>query len=92
MVYKNTPTLDLHGMDREITRILVNEFIDDHYKMGIEKIVIVHGKGTGILRKTVQEVLRKSKKVEKFYIDFFNDGSTVVTIKKNNWQKNCFVL
>ena len=27
MVYRNTPTLDLHGMDREISRILVNEFI-----------------------------------------------------------------
>ena len=83
MIYKNTPSLDLHGMDREITKILVKEFISDHYKMGYDKVIIVHGKGTGVLRKTVQEVLKKNPLVEKYYLDFFNDGSTVVSIRKN---------
>lgn len=83
MLNNHLPSLDLHGMDREITKILVKEFIHDHYKMGIEKVVIVHGKGAGILRQTVHEVLKKEKLVEKFYLDFFNIGSTVVTIKKN---------
>lgn len=84
MYYENRPSLDLHGLDREITRILVNEFINDHYKMGTEKVIIIHGKGTGILRKTVHEVLKNNNYVEKYYLDFFNDGSTIVTIKKKS--------
>ena len=92
MYYENRPSLDLHGLDREITRILVNEFISDHYKMGNEKVIIIHGKGTGILRKTVHEVLKNNTYVEKYYLDFFNYGSTIVTIKKKSWQKICFML
>lgn len=79
----NVPSLDLHGMDCEITKILVKEFIRDHYKMGYEKVIIIHGIGTGVLKKTVQEVLNKEKLVENFYLDFFNIGTTVVTLKKN---------
>lgn len=81
MIFSNTPSLDLHGLDREITTILVNEFINDHHKMGTSKVVIIHGKGTGVLKKTVHEVLKKNKLVEKYYLDFFNDGSTIVKIK-----------
>ena len=84
MIFSNTPSLDLHGLDREIASILVKEFISDHYKMGILTVVIVHGKGTGVLRKAVHEVLKKDTLVEKFYLDFFNDGSTVVKIKKKS--------
>lgn len=83
MILSSAPSLDLHGMDQEITKILVNEFINDNFKMKNYNVVIIHGKGKGILRKTVQEVLKKNKLVEKFYLDFFNDGCTVVKIKEN---------
>jgi mutS2 protein len=83
LLYSHLPSLDLHGMDREITRILVNEFIRDHYKMKTERVVIIHGIGTGVLKKTVHEELRKNKLVESFYLDFFNIGSTIVSIKQN---------
>ena len=76
------PSLDLHGMDREITKILVKVFIRDHYKMGYERVIIIHGIGTGVLKNTVREVLKKDKMVESFYLDFFNIGTTVVTLKK----------
>lgn len=78
------PTLDLHGMDREITRILVKEFISDQQYLGSTKVLIIHGRGTGILRKTVREVLSRDKKVEKYYIDFFNEGCTIVELKKKS--------
>lgn len=63
--------------------ILVKEFIDDCFKIGEETAVIIHGIGSGIIRKTVQEVLQKNKKVEKFYLDFTNPGQTIIKIKTN---------
>lgn len=74
--------LDLHGETREIARILIEEFIRDSIKMGEEKVKIIHGIGTGVLKKEVQKVLRNNKNVEKSYIDFFNIGQTIVVLRK----------
>ncbi len=82
MLYSSLPSLDLHGIDREYARILVNEFINDNYKIGNLKVIIVHGKGTGILKKEVQNTLSHNYKVESYKIDFMNDGCTIVEIKR----------
>ena len=82
MLYSNLPSLDLHGIDRDYARILINDFINDNYKIKNLKVVIIHGIGTGIIRKTTQETLKKNKLVEDYKIDNFNPGMTVVTIKK----------
>lgn len=84
MFYKNVPSIDLHGEDRKTAELLVKDFVNDNIKIGNEKIIIVHGIGTGILKKQVHEVLKNDKRVEKYYIDFFNVGCTVVELKKNN--------
>ena len=42
-LYSNLPTLDLHGMDRDYARILINDFIRDNYNIKNDKVVIVHG-------------------------------------------------
>jgi DNA mismatch repair protein MutS2 len=81
-LYKNLPTIDLHGFDREYAKYKINEFINDNYSMRNYKLVIVHGIGQGILKKTTQEVLRKNKLVEEYKIDNFNDGSTIVVLRK----------
>lgn len=82
MLYNNLPSLDLHGIDRDYAKILINDFINDNYKIKNTKIIIIHGIGTGIIRKTTQETLKKNKLVEEYKIDNFNPGMTVVTIKK----------
>lgn len=76
------PQLDLHGLDREITRILVKEFLYDNYKMGHYEVAIIHGIGTGILRREVQEVLAREKIVEQYKLDNFNNGCTLVQLRK----------
>ncbi len=81
MLYSRIPTLDLHGYDRDSGRIMINDFINDHHKMKTKEIIIIHGKGTGILKKMTQITLKKNKYVESFKIDNFNDGMTVVTLK-----------
>ena len=76
----NLPTLDLHGEDGDSAVVLVKDFISDNIFLNNKKIVIVHGKGTGILRKRIRKYLNKDKRVKKYYQDNFNDGMTIVEI------------
>ena len=81
-LYSNLPNLDLHGLDREYARILINDFIKDNYNLNNHKVIIIHGNGSGIIKKTTQVTLKNNRYVEEFYIDNFNTGMTVVTIRK----------
>ena len=82
-LYNNLPTLDLHGTDRDYARILINDFIEDNYKIKNDMVIIVHGIGTGIIRKITQNTLKRNSKVESYKIDNFNAGQTIVYIKKH---------
>ena len=82
MFYNNTPKLDLHGQDRITAKILTEEFINDNYKLHNTKGVIIHGIGTGIIRKTVHNILKRNPLIEKYKIDIFNAGTTLIDIKK----------
>ena len=81
-LYSNLPSIDLHGIDRDYARILINDFVRDNYIAKNEKIVIVHGNGTGVIKKTTQETLKQNKYVEDYKIDNFNTGMTIVTLRK----------
>ena len=56
---KNLPTIDLHGYDRDSARVKVEDFIKENVIMRNNKIVIIHGIGEGIVKKSVHEVLKK---------------------------------
>ena len=81
-LYSNLPSIDLHGIDRDYARILINDFVRDNYIAKNFKIIIVHGNGTGIIKKTTQDTLRQNKYVEDYKIDNFNSGMTIVTLRK----------
>ena len=80
-LYSNLPSLDLHGFDRDYARIKINEFVYDKYRMKKKKIVIIHGNGAGILKKTCQQTLKNNRYVEKYKINNFNSGETLVDLK-----------
>lgn len=77
------PSIDLHGMDRVCARIKTEEFINDNIKLKNNKIVIVHGKGEGILKDEVYKTLRINKNVQDYKLDVFNVGRTIVNLKKD---------
>ena len=79
----NYPSLDLHGEYTESALILVREFINDNIILKNEFIVIIHGIGKDILRKSIHEYLKKDKNVLSYKQDFFNMGSTIVKLKIN---------
>jgi len=81
MLTHKTPRLDLHGEETALVYALVNEFINDNWKMGNKEIVIIHGKSTNILTKEVHNVLKENKKVLKFNLNNWNVGETIVKLK-----------
>lgn len=83
-LYGNIPELDLHGIDRDYARVLINDFIDDNYKMQEKRIRIIHGVGQGILKRETDKTLRINKKVESFSLNNFNIGETIVILKVGN--------
>ena len=83
-LYNNLPQLDLHGETCDIAKIKIKEFINDQYRMKNKKIIIIHGIGTGKLKKATQEVLKNNKYVEEYKIDNFNAGQTIVKLYEKN--------
>ena len=75
------PKLDLHGYDRETDRVAINDFINDNLKMKNEIITIIHGIGSGIIRNTTIETLKKNNKVIEYKSNYSNRGCTIVKIK-----------
>ena len=81
---KNLPTIDLHGFDIESTRVAVNDFIDENKILKNEKLVIIHGKGMGLVKTSVHDTLKTRKEVLKYYTDNYNDGCTIVHLRVDN--------
>lgn len=78
--YDSLPRLDLHGFDSETARVAINDFIRDNQKMKNEVLLFVHGNGTGILKNTTEQTLRKNKSVLEFKRIIGNTGCTVARI------------
>ena len=51
-------------------------------KLDNKEIAIVHGRGTGILKKQTFEILKNDNRIDEYNLDCFNDGCTLVRFKK----------
>lgn len=77
---KILPQLDVHGFTEDTVMTVVNDFINDNYKLRHRKIVVVHGRGQGILKKKIHDSLKKNKKVLRYYLYNFNIGCTIIEL------------
>lgn len=77
----NAPYLDIHGFDRYGAVAMVKNFIDNCVRIDSKKIVIVHGKGAGILKESTHEYLKTDKRVLEYRLNNFNIGETIVILK-----------
>ena len=58
----------------------LDKYLDDAYLAHLKSVRIVHGKGTGALRKGVHNYLRRQKHVADFHLAEFGEGDAGVTI------------
>ncbi len=76
--------LDLRGMMVDEALGAVDLFLDNALMGKLETVTIIHGKGTGALRKAVREHLKKSRYVKEYRPGVYGegeDGVTVATLK-----------
>lgn len=76
--------IDIRGRKPEEVENEIIRFIDDSYAAGVSQIEIVHGKGTGVLKRFVHELLDKNSAVKNYYfanIEFGGEGITIVELK-----------
>lgn len=66
--------------DEAIARL--DKYLDDAYMSSLTQVRVVHGKGTGALRKAVHNYLRRQKHVKEFHLAEFGEGDAGVTIVK----------
>lgn len=77
----NVPHLDIHGYERYGAVAMVKNFIDNQMRIETKKLVIIHGKGEGILKQATHEYLKKDKRVLEFKTNNYNNGETIVILK-----------
>ena len=76
--------LDIRGLETLEAESVVENFLSAAVMGRLETVTIIHGKGTGALRKAVHAILRRNKAVKDFRLGVYGEGEsgvTVVTLK-----------
>ena len=73
-------SINVRGKILEEALAEVDKYIDDAFMAKLEKVTIIHGRGEGILRRGIQEMLSKNKHIKEFRDGHFNEGGNGVTV------------
>ena len=72
--------LDVRGMMTDEVVPVVQRYLDNARMSKLNQVTIIHGKGTGALRKAVQDCLRREKGVKSYRLGVFGEGESGVTV------------
>ncbi len=72
--------VDLRGMLTDEGISVLDKYLDDAYLAGMPQIRVIHGKGTGAMRKAVHQYLRKAAHVTSYRLGTLGEGDTGVTV------------
>lgn len=72
--------IDLRGMDAEEACFRTDKYLDEAYMANLGEVTVVHGKGTGILRKAINDMLKKHPHVKSYRLGVYGEGGDGVTI------------
>lgn len=73
-------SLDLRGLDAEEAVYNTDKYLDDAYRAGLAEVTIVHGKGTGILRQAINDMLKRHPHAKSYRLGAYGEGGTGVTM------------
>lgn len=73
-------SVDIRGTDSEEGCYLVDKYLDDAYVAGLQEVSIIHGKGTGVLRKSINDMLKRHPHVKTYRLGEYGEGGSGVTV------------
>ncbi len=77
-----SPEIDVRGQNLDDALADIDIYLDDAYMSGLKEVMIIHGKGTGVLRNGVKQYLRRNKRVSSFRLGMLREGGDGVTVVK----------
>ncbi|MDU2672521.1 MAG: endonuclease MutS2 [Clostridium sp.] len=72
--------IDLRGMDAEEACYRIDKYLDEAYMANLGEVTVVHGKGTGVLRKAINDMLKRHPHVKSYRLGVYGEGGDGVTI------------
>ena len=75
-----SPEINLLGRTVDEAVAELDKYLDDAFLSHLNTVRVVHGKGTGALRKGIHEYLRRQKHVKSYHLAEFGEGDAGVTI------------
>lgn len=75
-----SPELDVRGETVDSAVLLIDIFLDDAMMSSVGQVRIIHGKGTGLLRKGIHSYLKSLSYVKSYRLGVFGEGDSGVTI------------
>ena len=72
--------IDLRGMDSEEACFRTDKYLDEAYLCNLGEVTVVHGKGTGVLRKAINDMLKRHPHVKSYRLGVYGEGGDGVTI------------
>ena len=73
--------IDLHGLRAEAAEQALYRFVNEMIRKQSRKALIIHGKGSGVLKEVTDDCLRQNGYVERYYtapLDMGGSGATIV--------------
>lgn len=72
--------IDIRGLLVDEAMYQLEKYLDDAYISGLPFVRIIHGKGTGALRKAIQEFLKTSNYVKSYRLADYDEGGSGATV------------
>lgn len=73
-------SINVRGKNLEDALADVEKYLDDVYMAGLDMVSIIHGRGGGILKDGIRQMLKRKKYVDSYGAASYNDGGEGVTL------------
>lgn len=75
-----SPTINVRGQNLDEAVMNVDKYLDDAFMAGLKEVTVIHGRGEGVLRTGLQQMMKRHKHIKAFRKGAYNEGGDGVTI------------